>query len=46
MVYPWRKELKSFENKKEKFLPQIGMFLNFWDQDTNVLEGKFPWPLL
>lgn len=22
------------------------MFLNFWNQDTNVLEGKFLWPLL
>lgn len=46
MVYPWRKELKYCENKKEKFLPQIWMFLNFWDQDTNILEGKFPWSLL
>ena len=22
------------------------MFLNFWDQDTYLLEGKFLWPLL
>lgn len=20
--------------------------LNFWNQDTNILEGKFLWPLL
>lgn len=48
VAYPWRKELKSFENKrkKENHLPQMGMFLNFWDQDSNVLEVTFPWPLL
>lgn len=41
--------MKSFENKKDKCHPQTGMFcmfLNFWNQDTNVLEGKFLWPLL